>query len=91
MNHFIYSQTMSSFCVVFFFMATPSKHKAYVLCLQNILPYICEMILKMFTNIKTFDLKINATIFFITSEFLFSQHFEVQYFKNIHQIFLHYD
>ena len=82
MNHFIHSQMVSSFCVVFFFLATPSKHKAYVLCLKNVLPYICEMILKMFTNIITFDLKINAMIFLIISESLFSQHFEIQYCKN---------
>ena len=76
MNHFIHSQMiMSYFCVVFFFLATPGKRKAYVLCLQNVLPYICETILKMLTNIKTFDLKINAIIFLMISEFSFSQHF----------------
>ena len=82
MNHFIHSQMMSLFCVVFFFLATPSKHKAYVLYLQNVLPYIREMVLKMFTDIKTFDMKINAIIFLIISELLFSRHFEIQYCKN---------
>ena len=78
MNHFIHTLMMSSFCLVFFFLATPSKHKAYVLCLKNVLPYIREMILKIFTNIKTFDLKINAIIFLLISEYVFSQHFEMQ-------------
>ena len=73
---------MSSLCVVFLFLATPNKHKVYVLCLQNVSPYICEMILKMFTNIKTFNPKIIAIIFLIIFEFLFSQHFEIQYCKN---------
>ena len=61
------ARLMSYFCIVFPFLATPSKHKAYVPCLQNTLPYICEMILKMFTNITTFDLEINAIIFIIIS------------------------
>ena len=46
------------------------------------LTYICEMILKMFTNIEMFDLKNNTIIFLIISEFLFSQYFEIQYCKN---------
>ena len=79
MNHFVHSYMMSLFCVVFFFLATPSKHKAYVLCLKNVYLILCEMILKMFTNIETFDLQISAIIFLIISEFLFSQHFEIQY------------
>ena len=53
-----------------------------MLCLQNVLPYNCEKILKKFTNIKTSDLKIIAIEFLIVFEFLFSQHFEIQYCKN---------
>ena len=82
MNHFIHSQIDEFFLCYFLFLATTSKHKAYVPCLHNVLPYICEMILKIFTTIKTFDLKINAIIFLIISESLFSQHFEIQYCKN---------
>ena len=43
----------------------PSKLKTLVLCLQNILPHICEMLLKMFINIKTFGLKIIIITFLI--------------------------
>ena len=50
-------------------MATPSKHKAHVLCLENVLPYICDM------------LKIIAITFLIVFEILFSRHFEIQYYK----------
>ena len=68
--------------MLFLFSATPSKHKAHVLCLENVLPYICEMLLKMFNDIKTFVLKIIAITFLIAFELLFSQHFEIQYNKN---------
>ena len=43
----------------------PSKHKTFVLCLQNILPNIFEILLKMFINIKTFCLKIITIMFLI--------------------------
>ena len=82
LNHFIHNQMMSSFCVIFFFFGHSQQTQSICAMSKNVLPYISEMILKMFTNIKTFDLKINTTIFLITSEYLFSQHFEIQYCRN---------
>ena len=85
----LYSQSDDAFfSCCFLFLATPSKHKAYMLCLQNVLPYICEMILKKLTNIKTSDLRIIAIIFLVVFEFSFSQYFEIQNCKIIYQIFL---
>ena len=53
----------------------PSKHKTFVLCLQNILPDICEMLLNMFINIKTFGLKIITITFLIIFVLSFSKHY----------------
>ena len=66
-------------------MGYPSKHKTFVLCLQNILPNIFEILLKMFINIKTFGLKIITIMFLIIFLSLFSKHFQntlTQYCKN---------
>ena len=55
----------------------PSKHKTLVQCLQNVLLNICKMLLKMFTNIKMFDLIIIAIKFLVIFQLPFSQHFEI--------------
>ena len=68
---------MSSFCVVFLFSASLSKHKTFVLCLQNVLPDICKTLLTIFTNIKTLGLKAITIIFLMAFELLFSQHSEI--------------
>ena len=59
--------------------------------LQTILPNICEMLLTMFINIKTFGLKIITITFLIIFELSFSKHFEIHQHninKIIHKLFL---
>ena len=49
--------------LLIFCSVEPSKNKTFQLCLQNILPNNCEILLKMFINIKTFGLKIISIMF----------------------------
>ena len=89
---FLTATQLVLFCVVFFISATPSKHKIFVLCLHNVLPNICEMLLKIFSNMKTFGLKIITVTFLIIFELLFSQRLEIHLYniaKIIHRIFLY--
>ena len=55
----------------------PSKHKTFVLCLQNILPNICEILLNMLINIDTFGLKIISIIFPIILVSLLLTHLKI--------------
>ena len=58
-------------------MLFPSKHKTFVLCLQKVLSNTCEMLLKIFTNIKTYGLIIITMTFHIIFELLISRYFEI--------------
>ena len=75
---------MGSFCVFFFvhFQQTQNNCAITTKCFTQ----YCEILLKMFTNIKTFGLNIIAKIFLIIFELPFSQHFEIYHYniaKNI--------
>ena len=65
------------FLCCFLFSATPSKHKTFALCLQNVLSNICEMLLKILIDIKMFSLEIITITLLIIFELLFSKHFEI--------------